>query len=126
MQFVLHSLEEYLSDLGVRAVVDTALLMEVCDLEVEAPLAGTDGANPLQQFIEVVSAETLPLLQALVIHDKPLDEILAQNLGCPDAKLCGLSAVDPVADDDDRIQVVEFDLRATRGRLRFELYDIFV
>lgn len=87
MQLVLNSLEEGLCDFSITAVVDTALLVEVRDLQVEAPLTGPDGANAFQQFIEIVFAKASPLLQALVIQDESLDEELTENTCRPNAKL---------------------------------------
>jgi hypothetical protein len=110
VQLVLHGLEERLRRLGVLVVVDAALLVDVGDLEVEAPLAGADLADSLEQLVEVVLAEALVQLQPLVVEDEPLDDELAQGLGRPDAELRGLRAVDPVADRDDRVEVVELDL----------------
>jgi hypothetical protein len=77
MQLVLHRLEECLRNLGVAVVVDTALLVNIRDLQVEAALAGTNLPNPLQQFIEVILAESLALLQTLIVQHEPLHDELA-------------------------------------------------
>jgi hypothetical protein len=84
-------------------VVDAVLLVDVGDLEIEAPYAGTDGANPLQEFVKIVLAETLALLEAFIVQNEALDEVLAQNLCSPDAKLRRLATVDPVADPDNGV-----------------------
>src|ERR1041385_872870 len=119
VQLVLHGLEERLCDLGVLVVVDAALLVNVGDLQVEPSLAGADLTDPLEQLVEVVPAEALVQLQPLVVEDEPLDDELPQGLGRPDAELRCLRAVDPVADRDDRIEVVEHnvarDLAAALG-----------
>ena len=57
VQLVLDGGEERLGDLCRAVVIDTALLVDIGDLEVEAPLAGPDGADTLQQLVEVVLAE---------------------------------------------------------------------
>jgi hypothetical protein len=110
VQLVLHRLEERLRRLGLLVVVDAALLVDVGDLQVEPPLAGADLPDPLEQLVEVVLAEALVQLEPLVVEDEALDDELAQRLGRPDAELGGLRAVDPVADRDDRVEVVELDL----------------
>jgi hypothetical protein len=61
------SLEEGLSRLGLRVVVDAALLIDVRDLQVEPALAGSDLADPFEQFVEVVLAEALVQLQPLIV-----------------------------------------------------------
>jgi hypothetical protein len=48
VQFVLHCFEKYLRDLGIFVVVDAILLVDVDDLEIKAPFAGEDEANPPQ------------------------------------------------------------------------------
>ena len=107
MQLVLDRLEEGLGDVGILVVVDAALLIDIGDFEVETPLAGADGANPLKELIEIVLAETLALLKPFIVKDKSLDEILAQNLGSPDAELSCLPAIHPIAYGDDGVQIVE-------------------
>lgn len=68
------------------------------------PLAGTDGAHPLQQLPEVVFTDNpLALLEAFVIEDEALLDVLREDLGCPDAKLRGAFGIDPVADGDDGV-----------------------
>jgi hypothetical protein len=78
VQLVLHRLEERLRRLGLLVVVDAALLVDVGDLQVEAPLAGADLPDPLEQLVEVVLAEALVQLEPLVIEDEALDDELAQ------------------------------------------------
>jgi hypothetical protein len=67
----------------------------------------------------------LPLLKALVVQDEALDEILAQNLCSPDAKLRRLAAVDTVSDGDDSVQIVEVHLAGDRPRPLDLNYPIF-
>jgi len=117
VQLVLHRLEEQLRDLGILVVVDAALFVDVRNLEIEASFAGADGANPLQEFIKVVFAETLALFKTFIVEHKSFDEVLAQNLCSPDAKSRCLADVDPVADPDDGIHIVEVYLAGDRPRL---------
>jgi hypothetical protein len=125
VQLVLHRLEERLGRLGLLVVVDAALLVDVGDLQVEAPLAGADLPDPLEQLVEVVLAEALVQLEPLVVEDEALDDELAQRLGRPDAELGGLRAVDAVADGDDRVEVVELDLAPDLPISLAELLEFF-
>ena len=72
-------------------------------------------ANPAEEFLEVVLAEALVELEALVIEDEAFANELAVRLGGPDSKLSGLGAVDPIADGDDHIETVELDLAPYRA-----------
>ena len=92
-----------------RLIVDAALLVDVGDLEVEAPLAGADLADALEQFVEVVLAEARALLEPFVVEHEALDDELPERLRGPDAELRGLAAVDAVADGDDGVEVVVVD-----------------
>jgi hypothetical protein len=44
------------------------------------------------------------------VEHEALDDVLAQGLGRPDAELGGLVAVHPVADRNDRVEVMELGL----------------
>ena len=106
VELVLDAGGELLGHWSILVVVDSKRI-DVGDLLVEAPLAGSDLPNALQQLFEVITAkESVSLLEALVVHDKALDEELPQVLGGPNAKLGRLEAIDPVADRDDSIEVV--------------------
>ena len=72
MQLVLHGLEKRLRDLGVLVVVDAALLVDIGDLQVEAPFAGPDLPDTFQQLVKIVLAEPLTLLEPLVVRTNPL------------------------------------------------------
>ena len=110
VQLVLHGGEELLGQRRVGVVIHRQGV-DVRDLLVKAPLAGPDFPDALQQFVEVILAEDLlALLQPLVIQHEALDDELPQGLGRPDAELRGLVAVDPVADGDDGVEVVELHL----------------
>ena len=106
VQLVLHRGEELLRQRRVGVVIHRKRV-DVGDLLVEAPLAGADFPDALQQFVEVILAEDLlALLEPLVIQHEALDDELPQRLRRPDAELRGLVAVHPVADGDDGIEVV--------------------
>jgi hypothetical protein len=109
VQLVLHSLEKRLRDLGIAVVVDAALLIDVGDLEIEAPLASPDGPDALQQVVKIILAKPLSLLQTLIVEYESFDQKLPEHLSRPDAKLRRLTAVDPVADGDDGVEIVELD-----------------
>lgn len=110
MELILDGLEEGLGDGGVRPVVNAALLVDVGHLQVEAPLARTDRAYPVQQFFEVVRAEVLALLQPVIVQNEALDDELPKGLRRPDAKLGCFEAVHAVADGDHCVEVVVFDI----------------
>lgn len=113
-QLVLHRGEELFGHGRIGAVVDRQRI-DVCNLLVESPLAGSDFADALEQFVKVVLAkDLLSLLQALVVEHEAFDNELPQRLGGPDAKLRGLIAVHSVADSDNGVEVVV--LHFTRNR----------
>lgn len=62
------TVEEGLRRLGVRVVVDAALLVNVGDLQVEVPLARADLANAFEKLVEIVLAKALVQLEPLVIE----------------------------------------------------------
>jgi len=59
------------------------------------------------QFIKVVAGS---FFSAFVIHDKPLDDILAQALCRPDAELRAAMGFDAVANRDDDVEVIEINV----------------
>jgi hypothetical protein len=107
VQLVLDGGEERARDVGIPVVVDAALLIDVGDLEAEATLAGADLADALQQFVEVVLAETRALLEALVVEHEAFDDEVLQRPHRPDAELSRQPAVDAVADRHDCVEIVE-------------------
>ena len=82
------------SSIRYLVVVDAALLVDIGDLEIEPPFAGTDLADALQKLVEVVFAETLIELQPFVVEHKPFNDEFPERLGGPNAKSGGLGAVD--------------------------------
>src|SRR5690606_40258263 len=87
--------------------VDAALGIDVGDLLVKPSCTGPYLPDTFQQFIKVVSAKSLALLQTLVIEHKAFDNVLPEGSGGPNAELCCLVAVDPVANCNDGVQVVK-------------------
>lgn len=68
--------------------------------QTEASLAGGELADPFEQLVEVVLAETLVRLQAFVVEHEAFDDELAQGVGGPDAEAGGRGTVHAVADGD--------------------------
>src|ERR1044071_6717923 len=96
MELILHSLKECLCDCRVLIVIYACLFVQVGDLQIEPPLAGSDFAYSLEKLVEVVLAEALVQLEPLIVERESLDYKLRKSLGCPDPKLCSLRAIDPV------------------------------
>lgn len=109
MQLVLHGPEEDLGDFGFTAVIDAALLIDIGDLQIEAPFARPDFADALEQFIEIILGKTLAGLQPLVIEDEAFDNEIPEDRCCPDTKLGRLPAVDAITDSNDGVEIVKFD-----------------
>jgi len=63
MQFVLDGFEERLADFRILVVVDAALFVDVGDLQVKRRSLASYLADALQEFVEVVFAETPVQLQ---------------------------------------------------------------
>lgn len=116
VQLVLHDLEEPGGLFGRRVVVDAGGV-QVDHLAVEDFFAAADVADALQQLPPVAAAAQL--LQLGVVHGDAFDQILTQPGGGPDAELGGDTALGPVADGDDEVEVVgrqlAGDLPATLG-----------
>jgi hypothetical protein len=87
VQLVLHGGEEVLAQLVPRVVVDAGGI-DVGDLLVEQPLRGPDVADALQQFVEVVSAQRAPGLEALVVEGEAFGQQFRQACRSPLAKGC--------------------------------------
>ncbi len=65
------------------------------------------------------------MFEALIIEDEAFNEVLAKNLGGPDAELGCLPAVNPVANGDDGVEVVEFQFAGDRPRPLRLNYPVF-
>ncbi|MOA20149.1 hypothetical protein D3C78_1405750 [compost metagenome] len=104
VQLVLHGFEEQHAGLGLGVVIHAGGV-QVEYLAVEHLLAGTNIADALQQLLPVAAAAQI--LQARIVHGEALDQVLAQALGGPDAEPGALLRLDPVADRDDDVEVIE-------------------
>ena len=89
-------------------VIDGTFGIDVGYLLPDTPFAGTDGANPFEQFAEIVGAENrLRLFEAFVVHHKTFAEILLQHAGCPLAESRGTKRVHPVTHGNNGIERVK-------------------
>ena len=108
----MHGLEK------ARGVFETRLVIR-CQREnlayaqIHALFAGTDVADALQQFIEIIGRGDRAdgrVFQAFVVNRKTLLQILAQRARRPLAKLRAARGADAVADGDNHRQGVVFEL----------------
>ena len=107
---ILHHCIELLGSWGIAVIVDTAFCIDVRHLLPNAALAGANRAHTLQQFAEVIFAESsFALLQAVIIHGKAFDHVLFQHTSRPNAELRGSTAVDAVADGNNGIQIIKIN-----------------
>ena len=106
VQLVLDRGVEFLGDRSVGIVV-AAGGVDIADLLIEATFRSADVADALEQFVEVVLPERLlGGLEAFVVEDEALDEILPQGLSSPAAELGASWGPDTVADGEDGFKVV--------------------
>ena len=63
--------------------------------------------NALDEFVKVIRHATG---QALVVHNKAFDDILAQTLRGPYTKLCAAMRLDAITHGDDHVEIIEIDL----------------
>jgi len=116
VELVLHHGIEIFRHRRIAVIVDTALCKNIRHLLPDPALAGTDGSDTLQQFAEVVLTESiLALLQAFVVQNKTLGHVLFEDASSPDAELRCPAGVDPVANRNDGIKIIEIRF----FRLRF-------
>ena len=71
-------------------------------------ISAADVLDTPGELFEVIEGD-IRVLQALVIEHEALDDELAKALGGPDPELRGDPRLDPVADGDDRVEVVEIE-----------------
>lgn len=109
VHLVLDGRVERLRQLCRRIVVDAALGVDIRDLLVEPALRRADPADPFEELVEVVRAEVDGRLEALVVHDEALDQVLVQPCRGPLPEPCSLLGPNAIADRDDRRQVVVVD-----------------
>ena len=83
--------------------------------QIDPALAGADVADALKKLVEVVGYPFVidgRVLEPLVIHGEPFDEIFPQALGGPAAKLGSPGRADAEADRQNGIEIVVFDVSA--------------
>ena len=110
VQLVLNRRKKAFGRLG-RCVVVERGRVDVGDLLVELPLGCADFPNffqlPLEEFIRQNAAATL---QALRIHDPPLNRVILDNLVGPLAELYGAFVFNLESHGDDGLQAVVIHL----------------
>jgi len=107
MQFVLYGGEKLFCNRTVHIIVCAALGVYVRDFLIKAPFTGTNVTDALQLFFKIIlPEEVLRLFQALIVHDIALDDVLLQYPVRPDAEHGGLFGVHPIADRNDRVQII--------------------
>ena len=108
MEFVLHHGIEFMGDRIILIIVNAAFRKNISDLLPDSAFACTNRTNPLQQFSEVVLAESgFALLQTFIVQDKTFDHVLFQNTGCPNTEMCCPTGIDTVSYRNDCIQIIE-------------------
>ena len=107
MQFVLYGGEKLFCNRTVHIIVCAALGVYVRDFLIKAPFTGANVADAFQLFFKIIlPEEVLRLFQALIVHDIALDNVLLQDSVCPDAEHGGFFGVHPIADCNDRVQII--------------------
>jgi hypothetical protein len=102
---VLDDLKELPRHVGVGVVVD-ARGVNVRDLLIEQPLAGTDVSDAGEQFIEIGVAESPPCLDAFVVERETFDQKFRKPSSGPLAKRSAAGRTDSIADGQDHVEVV--------------------
>lgn len=104
MHLVLYGLEKEQADVLGRVVINAGCV-NISDLLVEAPLRRPNVLNSARQFLEIIKW-LIGVLQTLVVHRESLDDVLANTLCCPHAKLHAAMGFDSIPDGNDDIEVV--------------------
>jgi hypothetical protein len=108
VKFVLYHRVKFAGSGRAAVVVNAALGKDISDLLPDAALAGSNGADALQQLAEVIFAKNaLALLEPFVIQHKAFGDKFLQGFGGPNAKPRRLGGIDAVADGNDGVEVVE-------------------
>ncbi len=106
VEFVLHGGEEGLRCPSVWLVVHRGGV-DVGDFLVEAALTGAYFADFCEQVVEVCLIEDGTVFQPIFVQDVAANCEVPQDADGPLAELGGASGVDPEADGDDGVEVVE-------------------
>ena len=110
VQFVLHNLEHGVRQCIVRRIV-RCQGEDVAHPQIHPLLAGTNVADALQQLIEEVRhIRTRRIFKPLIVHGEALEQIFAQTLGGPLAKLRAAPAAHTETDGENGGKVVMLDL----------------
>ncbi len=107
VKFVLHFGEKCPGGLRILVVID-ASGVNIGDFLVKLAFAEANFPNFCQQRFKIVFVEEAAIFQPLFVQHESFDGKFPEYLGCPLAELGGAFGVDPVADGDDGIQIVEF------------------
>jgi len=106
VHLVLHGGEELLGELAVGCVVDAGGV-DVENLLIKAPLGGADGANALEQFVEVIGLARIGwFLEPLVVHGEALEQVFAESGGGPLPELGASVTAHPVTDSQNGLQSI--------------------
>ena len=114
MQLVSHDLEKAGGVLETRLIVGCQR-ENLAYAQIDALFAGTDVADALQQFIEIIGRGDRAngrVFQAFVVNRKTLLQILAQRARRPLAELRAARGADAVTDGDNHRQGVVCDFAA--------------
>ena len=106
MQFVLHSGEEQVSQVGLWVVVDTGG-KDIRHLLVKVAFAATDIADSLQQFAEIATA--IPFQSNVIQSESFLDKLVKMQ-GGPLAETGSHLRFHTVTHGDYHIQIVMADM----------------
>ena len=107
MKLVLDDLVKQLRFLAVAPIIAAALLEHVCNLLISPPLTGLDFPDFFQQLVEIILAELPPVLEQLIVENKPLDDVFPQGIRRPNPKVRRLDGIDPVSHGNHRVQIVK-------------------
>lgn len=112
VQFVLYDFEELGCLLVIRLVIRSKR-EDFTHAEIHAFFAGTDVADALQQFVEVIrcgDGANGRVFQAFVVYGKAFLQVLAEGACRPLAKLGSTAGAHTVTNGDDHRQGVYLDL----------------
>ena len=109
MELILHSGKE-ISGNGRIFIVISRQRVNVGDFLVETPFTGANLPDTFKEFVKIVFAKALTLLEPFIIQHKPLNDKFIQGLGRPNAKLRSLIAVHPIAHGNNGVKIVIFQL----------------
>jgi len=107
MYFILNPGKEFPRQIIFRVIIDTGGI-NIQNLPPENFFRRANIPDAGQQFIKIVTAPAA--LQAFIIQRKAINQIFAQSLGGPDAEMGAANTVNPLANRDNRVEVVIFQI----------------